>query len=162
MGMIPGVVVTIPPDGHDDERRTIMPVINIKTLEEWDFYPAQVKFMRMKKNCWLGGEKGHWHVYPEMYMAFGEKIVFHLQNIDNPEQMMTVRLDPGQRLTIPPRIAHKVFALEGSILVGLTKEPYLNNSQDVSFTVSDNGVIYCYDESRQCLVESNFNNQLLC
>jgi hypothetical protein len=59
-----------------------------------------------------------------------------LENVDNPNQREVADVLPGQRIMIPRRIAHKVFAEKGTILVGITEQPYSGPQQDIPYKVT--------------------------
>lgn len=133
--MIPGVKVVIPKGGHSDSRRDIHVVMNSQ-LDE--FQPGQIKVIVVKQDAWLGGQWGHYHIYPETYMVIGDgKAVFHLQHSENQSLKQKVELTNGLRLTIPSRVAHKACVSQGTILIGLTKWAYHGPDQDKPFSVED-------------------------
>jgi len=129
---IPGVSVVKKPGSHDDDRRTIVVITN---SEPDDISVGQTKALVLKKDAWLGGEKGHFHTYPEMYTALNGSLAFYLQHTEHPELRQLIALETGERLTIPPHVAHKVFALRGTIFVGITAQPYIGPEQDIPYPV---------------------------
>jgi mannose-6-phosphate isomerase-like protein (cupin superfamily) len=127
------VEVVIPADSHSDDRRDIFVVMNSNAGE---FPPGQVKILKMKKSAWLGGQEGHFHeMYPEMYMVIAGVAEFFLQDTASPGIRDHITLEPGERLTIGPGIAHKVFAREGMVMIGLTAFPYRGADQDIPYKV---------------------------
>jgi len=131
---IPGVKVEINPANHSDERRNIIVVSNSSTN---DIPVGQVKVLviNQKGGAWLGGERGHYHEYAETYTVAKGAVTFYLQYVDQPEMRQVVEVHEGERLTIPQRVAHKVWAQENAIFVGITEQPYLGSDQDISFEV---------------------------
>tara|TARA_Y100000310_G_scaffold261418_1_gene270742 strand:- start:750 stop:1139 length:390 start_codon:yes stop_codon:yes gene_type:complete len=116
---IPGVLI-LDREGHEDDRRALM------ISHNGDFpdfgSAAQVKILHTKKDCQLAG---HYHNYGEIFLIALGSASFSLKDLDSNKTGKVV-LRIGQRIYIPPRVAHKVTVPENSILVGSTEEQYVS------------------------------------
>ncbi len=95
-------------DSHTNEDRTIITLIN----EKQSFSPEQIRVVLLKKSSELGN---HWREYPEVYGAIG-KVVFSLEDIDT-KATKEHTLMTGDRIFIPPRVALKIKAEKGTVIV---------------------------------------------
>ncbi len=92
-------------DIHANEKRIIMG----QSYEGMGF--SRLRTVRVNINCQLGG---HWREFPELYGVIG-RANFILQDIDTKERRNYELID-GQQLLIPPKVALKIDALEGTII----------------------------------------------
>lgn len=132
--MINGVVVRTNSANHSDDRRDII-VVNNSSPD--DIPTGQVKILKVHQEggAWLGGSEGHYHEYMETYDVVGlEVVTFYLQSVKTGEKQ-TVELKQGQQLLIPAKVAHKVFAPCGAVLIGITEKPYISPKQDIPYAV---------------------------
>ena len=130
LGGLAAVVYDHPGIDHEDHRRKLFTAFN------GDFKSEQSKFIAMKKDEWLGGQNGHYHNYSELYFMLKGECTFTLEDISTKKQRI-VEMKEGDRLIIPPKIAHKVFARDGSILVGNTEKKYVSAAEnDHPYTVA--------------------------
>ena len=104
---------------HEDDRRALITAFN---NDLGDFRAAQVKIAKLKTDSNLAG---HYHNYRELFYLLEGTAVFKLQDIQT-EEIKVCPLIAGDRLLIPPRIAHDAFLTKGSILIGCTESPYVS------------------------------------
>ncbi len=112
-------------DGHEDARRALSVVYN---NDLGDFRAAQSKIAVLKQDSTLAG---HFHNYRELFYLLDGSGIFTLKDVDIPtEDARTYALRPGERLLIPPHIAHDAFLTKGSVLIGYTEVPYSSPEQN--------------------------------
>ena len=107
---------------HQDDRRTLLTAFN---GDLGDFVASQVKFavINKKQDVFLGG---HYHEdYRELFYMLKGNATFYLEDIQT-KQKEKYNLIKGNRLLIPPKVAHKVQVVKESILVGCTEKPYIS------------------------------------
>jgi quercetin dioxygenase-like cupin family protein len=93
-------------DSHENDDRLIATLVNGDIL---GFVSEQVRVTRFKRDTVLGH---HWREYPELYGVLGQAN-FTLEDIDT-RQRAEYELNTGDRLFIPPRVALKTRATEGT------------------------------------------------
>lgn len=106
---------------HEDARRTITTVLN---GDLGDFVGKQVKVLEMKQTGFLGGPNGHFHSdYAELWYVFRGRAIFEFDDLDETD---TYKFDmiKGDRVLVPPRVAHRVLAYENCTLIGVTERIY--------------------------------------
>ncbi len=96
-------------DSHTNEERIVSTVINGDVP---DFIPRQIRVLKILKNGELGG---HWRDYPEIYGFIGEAKM-NLEDIDTKEKREYL-LKTGSRIFIPSRVALKIYANEGTVII---------------------------------------------
>ena len=97
-------------DSHSNETRTIVGV-----LKEFSRSPIRVQQFRVaqvKKDFPMGN---HWRGYGEIYGIIGSAD-FLLEDIDT-KKRKNYRMETGDTLYIPPRIALKVTAVPDTVIV---------------------------------------------
>ena len=118
---------------NEDARRSITTVMN-GDLE--NFVGRQVKVLSMKQTGFLGGPNGHFHDdYAELWYVLNGRAIFEFDDKDGTE---TYKFDMicGNRVYIPPQVAHRVLAYDGCNLLGVTEKVYVNgalNDQPFNF-----------------------------
>jgi len=107
---------------HEDNRRALLTAFN---GDLGSFVATQVKFAVMKQDAVLGG---HYHTYDELFYLLEGQGTFSLRDTRSEVsgQNVEYQLVKGDRLFIPPYVAHKALVKAGSILVGCTAEPYVS------------------------------------
>ena len=108
------------PGNHIDNRRTLTTIFNTD-ISEFKV-AAQVKVATMKKTAKLGG---HYHRYAELFTVLSGKAMFKLTDRDSGESH-AFEIVPGKRLIIPAEVFHEALVDKGTILLGLTEEPYIS------------------------------------
>ena len=106
---------------HEDARRTITTVLN---GDLGDFVGRQVKVLEMKQTGLLGGPNGHFHSdYAELWYVLRGRAIFEFDDLDETD---TYKFDmiKGDRVLVPPRVAHRVLAYENCTLIGVTERIY--------------------------------------
>jgi len=106
---------------HEDARRTITTVLN---GDLGDFVGRQVKVLEMKQTGLLGGPNGHFHLdYDELWYVLEGRAIFEFDDLDETD---TYKFDmiKGDRVLVPPRVAHRVLAYENCTLIGVTERIY--------------------------------------
>lgn len=93
-------------DRHENEDRIIVGSRD-KSSINWD----RLRIVKVKRACYLGG---HWREYPEQYAIIGEALFF-LEDIHTNERRQ-YSLKSGQSLFVPPEVALKIRAFEGTII----------------------------------------------
>jgi len=103
---------------HRDERRALFTAFN-GDLD--GFKAAQVKFIKMYKDAVLGE---HYHEdYRELFYMLKGRAEVILEDIETKERK-TYILKQGDRLLVPPQVAHRFLIIKDSLLVGCTEKPY--------------------------------------
>ena len=113
---------------HIDERRELFVSFN------GEFVAKQGKIIVVHKDAVLGG---HYHDYDELYYMLTGQMRFILEDVffKNKEEYV---LKPHHRIIIPWGVAHKVVAMEDSILLGYSEKPFVSTDRNcVSYDVGD-------------------------
>ncbi len=96
-------------DSHENNDRTIATLVN---GDIDGFSPEQVRVTKFNRNTSLGN---HWREYPELYGVIGQAKVT-LEDIDTKERR-NYDLKTGDRLLVPSRVALKIEASEGTVII---------------------------------------------
>lgn len=112
---------------HEDNRRSLMPIYN------GDFTAKQLKILRIKEDSVLGN---HYHNYSECFYVFSGSPIFILEDIKSGRRVR-LPLDEGDRLIIQPKVAHKVIAQKGTIMIESTEREYISpEKNDVRYELA--------------------------
>ena len=117
---IEGVIHEFVEDSHKDDRRTILTAFN---GDLGDFVAKQVKILQIHSESILGE---HYHSnYRELYYMLEGEVEFTLEDIHTKEREIYT-LKTGERLLVPPNVAHRVLAKPSAVMVGCTEKPYIS------------------------------------
>ena len=112
---VTGVIHESCRDRHEDERRLLTSIFN------GDFTAQQVKILEVKRDSVLGE---HYHLYQEMfYLLRGRTVTVELQDIES-KRSTTLILAAGERLVIPPKVAHTFHVTADVVLIACTDQKY--------------------------------------
>jgi len=118
---------------HEDERRKLTEVFNAMPGDILaDFAGRQLKILEVKEDEAVLGN--HYHPYRELFfLARGEAAIL-LEGADRRTGRGTGETDvhdlrEGDRILFPSYVAHRVTMNRGSILIGLTEQPYLGSGK---------------------------------
>jgi len=121
---------------HVDDRRALLTIFN-----GGDFLSRQVKLLDVFMDAQLGGKKGHWHDYREMYFVQRGSALWVLEDTETRERRK-IQMSAGDRLIIPARVAHIVQLINaGSLMIGCTEQPYVSSAHnDRDYEVNLDGI----------------------
>ena len=103
---------------HEDERRALTAIFN----GDLGFDVKQIKYIKVKEDSLLGD---HYHPYKEFFYVLQGHSEVTLLDIETKERKVYI-LKEGNRLIIPPRIAHKAFIKKGTIMIEGTEIKYVH------------------------------------
>ncbi len=122
--MITGVVCEKILNLHVDGRRALTSIFNMDVA---GFAGAkQVKVLEAKTDFPLGR---HEHAYAELFSVLSGEAVFSLK-VQSTGVEETHILVPGWRLLVPANVWHEARMKPGSVLLGLTEEPFVSQAKN--------------------------------
>lgn len=84
----------------------------------------QLKMLYVLQNDFLG-RQGHFHHHPELYYVHVGEVIFDLW--DRQSTKTRIVLFPGDTLRVPAYVAHRAYAIAGTMMLGSSGEPYTKN-----------------------------------
>ncbi len=102
-------------------QRTLYGVFN-GDIDLGGYKAEQIKLLDIHQDDFLG-KAGHYHTYPELYYVVRGEVTFDLWDRDSGEKMRVI-MCVGDLLLVPAGIAHRAYAMAGTVLFGSSAAPY--------------------------------------
>jgi len=109
---------------HEDDRRFLFSIFN---GDLGDFRAVQLKWFEFKKDSWVGK---HYHEFAEVFCIIRGGGVYELVDVDCPEQREIFRMERGDTVMIPKRIAHRAIVNKDSIIIAANNELYVSPEEN--------------------------------